>query len=98
MFPEGIMSKVDRFNRVCSISNHRYEGAFVGNFTVRFACTNTIMTADIQTTIRDYILKELLPAKIWELTETTPLISVAFIEEWYAITCTNRVPGFPPLS
>jgi len=66
---------------------------------MHFTLPDTIMTADIQTTVKDYILKEFLPGEDpAELTETTPLISggildsiatlklVAFIEERYAIT------------
>ena len=66
---------------------------------MRFLLMDTIMTADIQKTVKDYILKEFLPGEDpGELTETTPLISggildsiatlklVAFIEERYAIT------------
>ena len=65
----------------------------------RFLLMDTIMTADIQKTVKDYILKEFLPGEDpGELTETTPLISggildsiatlklVAFIEEQYSIT------------
>ena len=65
----------------------------------RFLLMDTTMTADIQKTVKDYILKEFLPGEDpGELTETTPLISggildsiatlklVAFIEERYAIT------------